>query len=240
MTLTIDTQKTVRDLALEIPSATRIFEKLGIDYCCGGSRTLSDACANVGIPLEQVVTSLEAAQQPPQDAVDWKEKSLFELISHIVAKHHAFTRQEIERLDSLTDKVCSVHGKNHPELEQIRALFRGLGQELFVHMHKEEQVLFPYVVRMEEAISNGEPVPVPLFGTVQNPIRMMMFEHDAAGEVLRKIRQASSNFTVPPDGCISYQTLYQALEAFEQNLHQHIHLENNILFPRAIEMESAA
>jgi len=137
----------------------------------------------------------------------------------------------------LFEKVCSVHGKNHPELLRIQATFAGLAQELTMHMMKEEMVLFPYVVRMEEAVMQKEPVLPAPFGTVQNPVSMMMHEHDSAGEALRVMRKASGGYMPPADACASYQTLYRALVEFEADLHQHIHLENNILFPRAIEME---
>jgi regulator of cell morphogenesis and NO signaling len=144
---------------------------------------------------------------------------------------------EIARLGPLFDKVCSVHGKNHPELLQVRASFQGLAQELTMHMMKEEMVLFPYVIRMEGAVVQNEPVLPPPFGSVRNPVSMMEHEHDSAGNALRAMRLASSGYAPPPDACVSYQTLYQALADFEADLHQHIHLENNILFPCAIAME---
>ena len=229
--------KTVRDLAVEIPGATRVFENLGIDYCCGGKRSLADACAAVGISLDDVEKSLETANTWQLDRPNFLTGSLGELIDHIVEKHHAFTRTEIARLNALLDKVCSVHGNNHPELEKIRSLFQALGVELEPHMMKEERILFPFIIGMEDAVHSKRPIQVPPFGTVANPVRMMMLEHDAAGELIKQIRDASSNYTVPADGCISYQTLYQAFDAFEKDLHEHIHLENNILFPKAIEME---
>jgi regulator of cell morphogenesis and NO signaling len=143
------------------------------------------------------------------------------------------------RLVPLLDKVCSVHGRNHPELQQIRVSFQSLVQELATHLMKEEQVLFPYVVRMEEAIIQREPVLPSPFGSIQNPVAMMEHEHDSAGNALRAMREASCGYKAPEDACISYKTLYKALADFEADLHQHIHLENNILFPRAIAMEKA-
>jgi regulator of cell morphogenesis and NO signaling len=162
------------------------------------------------------------------------------LINHVVGKHHSFTRLEIARLNALLEKVCVAHGKNHPELLQINVLFRELGADLETHMTKEEHVLFPYVIRMEAAAQQLVPLVRPPFGTVANPVRMMMLEHDRAGELLKEIRVLSSDYVPPPDGCISYQTLYTALAALEQDLHQHIYLENKILFPRAVQMESVA
>jgi regulator of cell morphogenesis and NO signaling len=232
--------KTVRDLAVEIPGATRVFENLGIDYCCGGNRLLDDACATAGVPFEHALNSLElaTASHAQSDEPNFLTATLAELIHHIVEKHHVFTKSEIARLRALIDKVHGVHGQNHPELERLRLLFQSLSAELEPHMMKEERVLFPYVIEMEEAIRNERPVPMPPFGTVANPVRMMMMEHETAGELLREMRAASADYSVPPDACISYQTLYQALDAFEKDLHLHIHLENNILFPRAVEMEA--
>jgi regulator of cell morphogenesis and NO signaling len=236
--MTISTTKTVRELAVEIPNAPRVFEQFGIDYCCGGKRSLDEACAVAQLPVEEVTKALSvAAKASASGDGELQSGSLAELIDHIVKTHHKFTREESARVKKLLEKVCSVHGTNHPELLAIRETFFGLEQELMLHLMKEENVLFPYIVRMEEAtFQNDPPLPAP-FGTVQNPIRMMMQEHDGAGDALRQMRQASRDFTAPADACISYQTLYQALAGFEADLHQHIHLENNILFPRAIEME---
>lgn len=231
--------KTVRDLAVEIPGATRVFEKFGIDYCCGGTRSLTDACAAAGITFDEVVKSLELQTPSLEQTIepDFQKATLEMLINHIVTKHHEFTRQEMTRINALLEKVCMVHGENHPELFKIQLLFGELAADLETHMEKEERVLFPYVVRMEAAVTQNVPLFPPPFGTVANPVRMMMLEHDRAGELLKGIRTLSSNYVPPSDGCISYQTLYGALDELEKDLHQHIHLENNILFPRAVEME---
>ena len=238
--MSMTAEKTVRELALENPSATRVFEKLGIDYCCGGKQSLEQACHTANLPIEQVLDSLEAAELAAHSAIkdrDWQREPLGDLVTHITSTHHKYTREELARLGLLFDKVCSVHGKNHPELLNVQGSFRGLAQELTMHMMKEEMVLFPYIVRMEEAVIQNEPVLPPPFGSVENPVSMMMDEHDSAGDALRAMREASSGYAPPPDACVSYQTLYKALAEFEADLHQHIHLENNILFPRAIAME---
>lgn len=240
--MSVSTARTVRELAVEIPEATRIFEKIGIDYCCGGNKSLEEACTTANISMDEVLDSLELAEQTArakQKDRNWQAEPLAELVAHINSTHHKYTREELARLGPLFDKVVSVHGKNHPELQNVRAAFRGMAQELTTHMMKEEAVLFPYIVRMEEAVIQKEPVLPPPFGSVQNPVAMMMHEHDSAGDALRTMRQASAGYTPPGDACISYQTLYKALGDFEKDLHQHIHLENNILFPRAIEMERA-
>lgn len=237
--MTFTETKTVRELALEMPNATRVFERLKIDYCCGGGKPLSAACEAAGIPLADVVRLLEESGQKIEtgEATDFQTASLASLTRYIVDKHHVFTREEMARLTALIEKVCNAHGQNHPELLQIQTLFRDLANDLAPHMFKEERILFPYITELEAAAAGRRPLMPPPFGTVRNPVRMMMMEHDVAGDILRKLREASSDYTVPPDACISYQTLYGALEAFEQDLHQHIHLENNILFPRAVEIE---
>jgi regulator of cell morphogenesis and NO signaling len=234
-----ESTKTVREYALEIPAATRIFEKLGIDYCCGGGKSLPDACTAAGVSVVEVLDSLntDLKSVATSAAEGWQALSQAELITHIVDKHHAFTREELVRLDALLEKVSGVHGQNHPELFQIQDQFGKLRGELEPHMLKEESVLFPYIGPMEEAAAANQTLPPPPFRTVQNPVRVMMAEHDAAGYILGKMREASSNYAVPPDGCISYKTLYSALAVLEVDLHQHIHLENNILFPRAVELE---
>jgi len=234
--------KTVRELALEIPGATRVFEQAGIDYCCGGQRSLAEACSGAGVAVADMMNSLELAQNLPaeDEPVSLASGTLAELIDHIVEKHHVFTRNEIERLRALMTKVFEVHGKNHPELARLKSQFETLAAELEPHMMKEERVLFPYITSMETAVRHHRPLMQPPFGTVANPVRMMMMEHDAASQLVKEMRALTRDYAVPPDACISFQTLYQACDAFEKDLHQHIHLENNILFPRAIEMEENA
>lgn len=239
--MTFNTQTTVRELALNEPGATRVFERLKIDYCCGGRKTLAEACSVAGLKTEDVWQLLaEAREAKSNEVVDFQKGSLASLIAHILDKHHVFTKEEMERLTALTEKVSSAHGQNHPELLRVQSLFTKLCDDLRPHMFKEEQILFPYIIKLESSVCDKQPFMLPPFVTVRNPVRMMMFEHDTAGELLRELRDATSNYTTPEDGCISYRTLYQALAAFEQDLHEHIHLENNLLFPRAVEMESAA
>jgi regulator of cell morphogenesis and NO signaling len=234
------TAKTVREVALNNPAATRVFEKFGIDYCCGGNKSLEQACGEANLKIQQVLESLKSALTASdglQEGKVWRTEPLADLIAHINNTHHKYTREEIARLRPLFDKVCNVHGDNHPELLQVRHDFHALAQELSTHMMKEEMVLFPYIERMEEAVVAGEPVLPAPFGTVDNPVAMMMHEHDSAGNLLRSMRELSSGYHPPAKACVSYKTLYSALAEFERDLHEHIHLENNVLFPRAIEME---
>jgi regulator of cell morphogenesis and NO signaling len=241
--MTIDIQRTVGEIALERPQAAAVFEKLGIDYCCGGGKPLASACEAAGVNVVQVTHLLEkavAADKPGINTGNWTEQSLASLISHIVEKHHAYCREEGAPLQPLLDKVVSKHGEHHPELTQVQDLFTSLRTELGMHMMKEEQVLFPYIMAIEDAAIRKSISPRAPFGTVQNPVRMMVQEHDNAGQLLKQIRSVTRNFVVPEDACASFKTLYQGLEAFEADLHQHIHLENNLLFPRAIALEEAA
>lgn len=243
--MSIDVQQTVREVALNMPAATRVFEKLGIDYCCGGNKPLAQACGEANLSVQQVIDSIESAAQSVQVrqdapfAEDWAKAPLADLIAHITNTHHKYTREEISRLGPLFNKVCNVHGPSHPELIKIRHDFQALAQELTVHMMKEERALFPFIERMEEAVIAGEPVIPAPFGSVNNPVSMMIHEHDAAGSLLHEMRKLSDGYQPPAGACTSYKTLYSALDEFERDLHQHIHLENNILFPRAVEMESS-
>ena len=238
--MTLNMTKTVRELALEVPNATRVFERLRIDYCCGGGRNISEACAAVGVPLDQLSRMLDEAGAAPRDARDFNTGPLSDLVRHILDTHHVYTREESARIQALLEKVCAKHGGNHPELMEVRALFVKLDEDLQPHLLKEEQILFPYILRLEAAAAAGAPAPFAPFGTVNNPVRMMMFEHDTAGDLLREMRAAARDFQVPEDACMSFRALYRALEDFEKDLHQHIHLENNVLFPRAVELEAAA
>ena len=237
--MSISTQETVGRIAADAPATTREFEKLGIDYCCGGKRTLAEACAAAKIDVDEVLARLEksASSAPSTFSRNWGAEPLADLIYHINATHHVFVRSECPRIEALAAKVASVHGSKHPELLAVQKVFSALAEELRIHLMKEEQILFPYVLRMEESVLAGEAAPPAMFGTVVNPIRMMMQEHDGAGDALRSLRSLTSDYALPDDACISYRTLFDALQGFEADLHQHIHLENNVLFPRAAKME---
>ena len=232
--------KTVRELAVELPNAARVFEKLGVDYCCGGDIPFTKACEKAGLDPDRVLASIQEAPAGPTPAQDWAKALLAALACYIVEKHHSFTRTELARLEPLFTKVCAAHGDHHPELARMQEVFRALSAELQSHMMKEENILFPYLSAMEQALLSGRPFPRPMFGTVRNPVRMMTLEHDSAGDALGELRRESRNYSVPADVCASYSELYRSLQAFEADLHTHIHLENNMLFPRALAMEAAA
>ncbi len=242
--MNLDTTQTVREVALNIPGATRVFEKLGIDYCCGGNKPLEQACGEAKLEIQTVIASLESAAVaeregalPGQQHGDWLQAQLADLVAHIKSTHHKYVKVEITRFRPLLDRVCNVHGAQHPELLALRSIFQALAQELTTHMMKEEMVLFPYIERMEEAAIAGEPALPGPFGNVNKPIDAMMHEHDSAGSMLSKMRNLSNEYQAPEGACTSYKTLYGAMAEFERDLHQHVHLENNILFPRAIQME---
>lgn len=242
--MAIDTRKKVGEIAKEVPNATRVFEKFRIDYCCGGNESLESACKVAGVSADRIAGLLEQAAPPlPGEgtgARDWETEPLRKLVSYILETHHEFTRRELSRIEQLLSKVCVAHGEHRRELLRVQDLFQDLSGELLAHMIKEEQVLFPHIARMEEASTRGEAPPMPFFGAVRNPIAMMLREHDAAGDLLREIRTATSDYVLEPNACTSLVGLFQALRAFETDLHQHIHLENNILFPRAVHLEAEA
>ncbi len=239
----IDKTKTVRDLVIENPTLAHVFEKFQIDYCCNGQLPLDEACRRAGVKLDEVLQELEqAATHTAQNNLpetDFNSMSLAALTDYIVRKHHKSARKQSEEIAILFEKVCSVHGKNHAELLEMQRVFSTLRLELEKHMLKEERVLFPYISLMESSINFGQAIPPAPFGSTKNPIRVMIAEHDVAGEHLRQIRRLSNQFVAPDDACITYQTLYSRLEDFERDMHWHTHLENNILFPKAIEMEAS-
>jgi len=228
-------------MALEQPSSIRVFEKYGIDYCCGGRKPLSEACTAGNIEIDAVLAALElAAQSPAPVFTDWAQESLEALSEHIVGTHHAYVKRELPRLAVLAQKVVNRHGATKVELLLIQSALAKLDDELTQHLAKEESILFPYVVLMERALANGSSKPRGCFNTVASPIAMMTQEHDAAGALLADIRRLSNSFTTPPDACPTYHAFYDGLKDLETDLHQHIHLENNIFFPRAIELEVCA
>jgi regulator of cell morphogenesis and NO signaling len=240
--LKISPEQTVRELVVQHPQLRSQLEKLGIDYCCGGLRPLSAAVQAAGLKWRTVEDKLKQAwssAQKEEPATDWNAATLTVLADHILDKHHAFTKEELLRLDGLLQKVQRAHDEKHGELlNQLRQLFDGLAEELSAHLLKEEQILFPAIKGIDAFMSGTGPRPVVHCGTIENPIRQMMLEHDHAGNVLVDIRKLTGNYRLPADGCRTFAALYDGLQALEADLHEHIHLENNILFPKSTAQEA--
>ena len=226
----------VGEIAARIPLATRVFEQLGIDFCCGGRTPLNAACAAQGLePAAVLDRILQTGLPSAAPAVDWRSASLDSLVDHILATHHVYTKAQLPRIDALMEKVISKHGGGHPELAQVAQVFRAMKEELGSHLMKEETILFPLIRHLQSG-AQGEHFHC---GTVQNPIHVMVMEHDSAGDALAQLRALTADYTPPADGCNTFRALYAELADLEWDLHQHIHLENNILFPRAIALEKA-
>jgi len=235
--MNIGKNTTVGELAASLPGAVRLFEKLGIDFCCGGRVSLEEACREKNLGVDQVVAALETikdVQQTMPNNRDWTNSSLTELSKHIVEKHHSYVRKEVPRITGLLEKICEVHGNNRPEFVKVEEAWTALTQELSQHMHKEEMVLFPFIERLEASNQGSAAKPLAPFGSVSNPIRMMVHEHDSAGHLLGQIQGLLTDRT----GCNTCLEFFRSVDEFERDLHQHIHLENNILFPRAEQLES--
>jgi regulator of cell morphogenesis and NO signaling len=227
----------VGKIVAEQPGVARIFEKHKIDYCCQGATTLVEACNRKKLDLAQVVDEIQqvVSLQNQRDETDWTVAPLAKLLRNIVDIHHNFLRTELPRISALAAKVNKVHGENHPELAEVLAKYESMRAELESHMLKEERVLFPAIEMMEvRQISGSFP-----FGSVANPIDMMEHEHAEVGTALKTLRELTGDFTPTAEACTTWRVMLEALENLEQDLHRHIHKENNILFPRAIELEAA-
>jgi regulator of cell morphogenesis and NO signaling len=223
----------VGQLVAERPARARVFEKFGIDYCCGGKVSLEKACARRKVDPDALLSALSEIDAGSADERDWTRASSAELVENIVSAHHDYLREELPALSVLVHKVARVHGEDHPELALVFQVFKGLKTEMEDHMAKEERVLFPFCIRLEEAGS----LPESPFGTVGNPIHVMEHEHDDAGRALERLRLLTGDYTPPKGACNSYRAMLDRLHALESDLHLHIHKENNILFPRALERE---
>lgn len=231
-------EKTLAEIVTDNIRAAIVFEEHGLDFCCKGKRSLKDACYQKNIDVKKIVnelTNLSENSSGAQNVNDWQ---LDFLVDYIMNNHHQYVRRMIPVISLHTDKVASVHGQNHPETKQIADLFLAVRDELEGHMMKEERVLFPHIKQMVLNKKENSQFFPPPFGTIQNPIRMMELEHTSAGDALSKIRELSNNYTYPEDACNTFKALYSELKKFEEDLHKHIHLENNILFPKSIELEA--
>lgn len=225
-------ERTVGEIVAERPSQARIFQAFGIDFCCQGGRTLREACTLKGIEIESVLEQLEAGSA--EKAEPENNPALLppvELIKYIVENHHEYLRNELPRLQAMSERVSKVHGGHTASLDEVYWIFCEMADELAGHMVKEERILFPEI----QALCAGEAVLMPLEG----PVAVMLQEHQDAGGALARIRQLTNGFTAPPEACNTYRALFAGLAELEEDLHRHIHLENSVLFPQALAMSNA-
>ncbi len=237
----LDATTSVGQWVTQHPQTARVLETHQIDYCCGGGVSLAEACEKKQIDSQELVERLNRSIDDDDDnesdsRENWTEASLTDLCDHIQATHHVYMREELPRLTLLIDKVVSAHGANHPELTDLQKAFRSLQEELTPHMFKEEQILFPAIRQMEQSTA----APMFPFGTISNPIGAMEHEHASAGVALARIRKLTDQYRVPEDACNTYHVMLDSLAHLEEDLHLHIHKENNILFPRAQRLEHSS
>ena len=231
-------EKTVATIVSENYKSADVFKKYGIDFCCGGGVSVAEICRKKNLDYSTVEKELLAIDSQDLMSHDFNNWGLDFLIDYIINTHHKYVSGNIPLIAQYSAKVAKVHGENYPENKTINTLFIEVANELIQHMQKEERILFPYIKLLVKAnIENTDP-PSPPFGTVQNPISMMEHEHENAGDIFKRIAELSNNFTTPDGACNTYKVLYAKLKEFESDLHQHIHLENNILFPKAIKLEA--
>ncbi len=247
----LDTDLPLGTLVTEHPALARELERLGLDYCCRGRRTLEDACRDRGLDPTAVAAALtEAAAADTGGPDDWATMGPAELVDHLEATHHAYLWAELPRIEALADKVTAAHGDRHPELAAVRDIFRQLRAELEPHLTREEQVLFPLIRRLAiEPQPTGDSgaadassflATTPCGGSIRNPISVMLREHDRAGDLLDRLRQLTGGYAPPADGCASYVAYYRALAEVEADTHLHVHKENNLLFPAVLALETRA
>ncbi len=235
-----ESASTLRSIALEKPATIRVFERFHLDYCCGGNRPLAEACAEKGIAMGDVLAALAEATGSETEEQDFSQATLTALIQHIVHSHHAYVRSELPQLQSMAERVAAKHGPTHPETISIQRNLAQLADELNFHLNKEERILFPYIEDLERNHNQDAAPPSACFGSVEGPIQVMINEHESAATLLGEMRAATHGFVPWPEACPTTVGLYHGLDAFERDLHRHVHLENNLLFPRAIEQERKA
>ena len=235
--MVVDTNKTIGEMVADDFRTASVFSVNKIDFCCKGNRTLDEVCSQKGLDVYTVLEQLEKATATDNTSIDFNTWELDLLIDYIEKKHHRYVEEKIQEIKPYLDKICKVHGEHHPELYEINQLFNDSAGELAMHMKKEELILFPAVRRMVKAQMQKTTPERPQFGSVNNPIKMMMHEHNNEGERFRKIEELSNKYNPPQDACNTYRVSFAMLKEFEDDLHLHIHLENNILFPKALELE---
>lgn len=231
---TLDPETPIGQIVADHPSSARIFEQLGVDYCCGGDRSLTDACAKEGLDATTVIRMLESGvdlgvgESADDEGTDWTEAPLGALIDHIEETHHAYLRRELPRLEALLEKVARVHGTDAPWIVSVKEVFEDLKPSMEAHIRKEEEIVFPFIRACTK--DGSTPTPEALDG---DPIALMEEEHDETGAALKRMRTLSHNYTLPEWGCNRFRVALDGLKQLEADTHQHVHKENSILFPRA-------
>ncbi|MDO6429383.1 iron-sulfur cluster repair di-iron protein [Flavitalea sp. BT771] len=230
--------ETLGQIAVKDLRKADVFKKYGLDFCCGGKKTVKEACAEKGLDVARIEEELkQAGKSPSSRPLPYNEWPLDFLADYIVNTHHSYVKQHLPEIMAYAEKVMQVHGNHHPELIVIRRLVQEMNDELTAHLAKEENVLFPYIKALVAARNGSQPSQDAGFGTVQHPISLMEKEHEMVGSNLAQIRALSRNYLLPEDACATYGLLYKLLDEFEADLHVHVHLENNILFPKALDLE---
>ena len=235
--MTVDTKITIGEIVAEDFKTAAVFSKYGIDFCCKGHRTLEEVCEKKNISVEQLSEELAQASGNATGAIDYLSWPSDLMIDYIEKKHHRYIEEKTPVILQYLNKLCKVHGQRHPELFEVYKEFSESAGELAAHMKKEELILFPFIKKMLKAKEENLPLNRPNFGTVENPVAMMKHEHTTEGERFEEIAKLTDNYNPPADACSTYRVTFAMLQEFEQDLHTHIHLENNILFPRAIALE---
>ncbi len=233
-----ENDETLGQIAAKDLRKAEVFKKYGLDFCCGGKKTVKEACAEKGLDVTKIEQELQQADKMPSSRpIPYGDWNLDFLVDYIVNTHHNYVRKTLPDITAYAEKVMKVHGSQHPELVHINQLAGEVNAELTGHLAKEEKILFPYIKALVAAKDHIQPLQAAHFGSVQSPISMMEMEHELVGKNLDEIRQLSHNYLLPEDACASYSLLYRMLSEFEEDLHLHIHLENNILFPKSLEIE---
>ena len=233
----MEENKSVAEFVSSNYKAADVFKKYGIDFCCGGGVSVAEVCREKNLDYEKIHGELNALDDQIPPSHDFNNWELDFLIDYIIQTHHSYVRKNIPLILEYAEKVARVHGHHYNETIELKRLFQNVASELTAHLQKEEGILFPYIKMMVNAIRNGMPIPNPPFGTIQNPVRMMQMEHDEAGATFKKIAALSNDYQPPEGACNTFRVLFAKFKEFEEDLHQHIHLENNILFPKAIGLE---
>jgi regulator of cell morphogenesis and NO signaling len=237
--MTATPETTIREVVATDYRTAAVFERHGLDFCCNGCRTIDQGCRDAGADEAALLRELDAVLNAPAGAAprfaSWTPQAL---VSYIVANHHGYVREAVPALLQHTRKIAAVHGERHDELLHIAGLMQRVAAEMIEHMGKEERVLFPFILDLADASQRAMPLPRPPFGTVENPIRLMEQEHRFVGDAMAEIRALTGGYRLPDDACATYRVCFQELEAFEADLHAHVHLENNVLFPKAVAIEA--